>query len=117
MLLLGRADLRLLTTLIRYRYREWPTQGCIAIKETHPNAKLEQVHVFNHWQYLGTANDEQALDQLLIQKVDTAFDADIYKLLVRYIDKGGRYTLIPGTRRHVELDESCRDNVGVQITI
>jgi len=114
---LSQHNVRLLTALIRYRFREWPTKGCIAIKETHPDTKLEQVHVFNHWQYLGTANDEQALDQLLIQKVDSAFDADIYKLLVRYIDKGGRYTLIPDTRRHVELDESCRDNVGVQITV
>ncbi len=109
---LSQHNVRLLTALIRYRFREWPVRGCIAVKEIHPDGKLEQVHVFIHWQYLGTANDEQALSQLLIQKIDTSFDADIYKLLIRYIDKGGRYTLIPSTRQ-VELDESCRDKVSV----
>lgn len=110
-------NVRLLTALIRYRFREWPVRGCVAIKETHPDGKLEQVHVFNHWQYLGTAHDEQAFDQLLIQKIDTSFDADIYKLLVRYIDKGGRYNSVPDNNRDAAQVESCRDNVGVQITI
>jgi len=98
-------NVRLLTALSRYQIREWPLRGCIAIKETHPNGKLEQVHIFNNWQYLGTANDELALNELLIQKTATSFDADIYKLLVKYIDKGGRYTLIP-KNTPVEFDDS-----------
>lgn len=92
---LSQHNVRLLTALMRYRFREWPARGCIAIKEIHPDGKLEQVHVFNHWQYLGTASDELELSQLLVQEVETSFDADIYKLLVKYIDKGSQYAVIP----------------------
>ncbi len=98
---LSQHNVRLLTALIRYRFREWTVRGCIAIKEIHPDGTLEQVHVFNHWQYLAIANDEQALDQLLIQKIHTSFDAHIYKLQVKYMDKGGRYNRISKKSRQV----------------
>ncbi len=87
-------NLRLMTAMMGYKFRQWPGDSPIAIKERHPDGKLEQIHVFNHWQYWGTANDAQALDDLMQTRVSTDFDADIYKLLVKYFDAGGAFTTI-----------------------
>ncbi len=95
---LSQHNLRLKTAMVAHQFRTWPSEGAIAIKESHPDGKLEQIHLFHHWQYLGTANDEQALDTLLTTKLELDFDADIYKLLVKYFNSGGFYQSVNALR-------------------
>jgi DNA polymerase III subunit epsilon len=91
---LSQHNMRLMTALTAIKFRSWPCAGPVAIKETHHEHGWEQVHVFDQWHYLGSANSDAELNDLLYARGTPTFDADIYKLLVRYFDKGGRYTPI-----------------------
>jgi DNA polymerase III subunit epsilon len=83
-------NVRLAAALTPYTFRKWPVTGALSIHETHPYEGWQQVHVFDQWRYLGSARDEQELDSLKSAQCPEAFDGDIYKLLVKYLDKGGR---------------------------
>ena len=46
-----------------------------------------EFHVLDHWVYVGTARSEDELDELRIKAVHAAFDADVYRILVRFLAK------------------------------
>ncbi len=85
-------NLRLAAALAPYAFRKWPFSGAVLIREVHPYDAWQQVHVFDQWRYLGSARDEQALDDLRAARCPEAFDGDIYKLLVKHLEKGGQVT-------------------------
>jgi DNA polymerase III subunit epsilon len=89
---LAQHNVRLMMALTAIKFRQWPCAGPVAIKETHCEHGWEQVHIFDQWHYLGSAKCESEFEDLLFASSDAVFDADIYKLLVRYFVKGGRYT-------------------------
>jgi excinuclease Cho len=57
----------------------WPHEGAIGLVER--DAELTQIHVVNHWCYLGSAATLDEARQL--STVAAGFDADGYKILCR----------------------------------
>jgi len=69
---------RLQAVLTKFRVHVWPYQGPIGIREQ------DQVHVVDHWCYLGTALNEEEVFEL-IQGGQAEFDLDIYKMIKKYL--------------------------------
>lgn len=70
---------RLFTSLLGLRVACWPFAGAIGLVER--DADLTQIHVVNHWCYLGSAASTDEARQLSRAAAD--FDADGYKILCR----------------------------------
>jgi excinuclease Cho len=70
---------RLFTSLLGLRVECWPHEGAIGLVER--DAELTQIHVVNHWCYLGSAATLDEARQL--STVAAGFDADGYKILCR----------------------------------
>lgn len=77
--------LRLQSALVAHKLKTWPYAGKIGIKEHSHFNDLTQVHVFEHWTYVGVANDDDALQDLLQANAMFKFDLDSYKLLLKAI--------------------------------
>ena len=74
---------RLLTSLNAVRVNCWPHPGAVGLLEQ--DAELTQIHVVQHWCYLGSAPSIEAARQLSQQTrhMTPGFDADGYKILCR----------------------------------
>jgi len=70
---------RLFTSLLGWRVACWPFEGAIGLVER--DADMTQIHVVNHWCYLGSAATDHEARQL--STVAAGFDADGYKILCR----------------------------------
>lgn len=77
-------DLRLATALAALKLRVWPWPGPVLWRETDTQHARAQTHVFDQWCYLGTADSEAALAELLQHLPECRFDADICRLLQRW---------------------------------
>lgn len=78
--------IRLLQALQPLKNKTWPFNGRIGIKEKSAHSKWTDIHLFENWCYLGTANDEEKLQQLsLFDGENSMFDIDTYKILLRYL--------------------------------
>jgi DNA polymerase III subunit epsilon len=73
--------MRVHMALSRLKIKSWPFPGRIALRE---RASSEAMHVLDHWTYLGTARSEDELAALSALGLRRPFDADVYKILVRY---------------------------------
>ena len=62
------------------KLQTWPFKGRIGVRES--GAESTDLHVLNHWCYLGTVHSEQDLDTLATRPV---FDLDTYKILKRFL--------------------------------
>jgi DNA polymerase-3 subunit epsilon len=80
-------NVRLATALAPYRLLDWPWQGRIAVRESHPESPLEEVHVFERWSHLGTARSEEELADLSETRAEIDFDPDVYRILASYVTK------------------------------
>ena len=49
----------------------------------HPGAR--DLHVLDHWAYLGTARSDQELEALAATDSSAVFDAHVYRILVRHL--------------------------------
>ncbi|MCU0976165.1 MAG: exonuclease domain-containing protein [Steroidobacteraceae bacterium] len=78
-----------------HRLRPWPFRGRLAICERDWRGE-QQLHVFDHWRYVGTARDEDSLAAL--DRPAGGFDIDTYRILERLLRKP------PPRTRLVELD-------------
>jgi DNA polymerase-3 subunit epsilon len=67
-------NLKLQTALQLYKVPVWPFVGAVAIQDGH------SLLVINKWCYLGTANDNDELDDIAQSKAFD-FDLDIYKVV------------------------------------
>ncbi|SNX28064.1 DNA polymerase-3 subunit epsilon [Polynucleobacter meluiroseus] len=67
-------NLRLKLALEAFRVKSWPYAGPIAIAEG------EQMHVIDRWCYLGSAINQDELEELSSEG-EAEFDLDIYKIL------------------------------------
>jgi DNA polymerase-3 subunit epsilon len=72
--------MRLKLALASLKLKAWPFPGRIALRE-----RGGDLHVLEDWAYLGTAHDEQQLADLAASPVRPRFDADVYRILVRYL--------------------------------
>jgi DNA polymerase-3 subunit epsilon len=65
----------------------------VALRERGPRGGSPEwmqdtdLHVVDHWAYLGTARTEEELDELRLRESNAAFDVDVYRILMRYFAK------------------------------
>jgi DNA polymerase-3 subunit epsilon len=75
-------NMRLHMAVSALKLKTWPFPGRIALKEGH-----SEYHVLDHWAYLGTARSEEELAELAGVATEGAFDAEVYRILVRHLAK------------------------------
>jgi DNA polymerase-3 subunit epsilon len=80
-------QLRLTTALMPIRIQAWPYPGAIGIRERHPSLDREEVHIIDHWLYLGSAVNEEEVHCLLEQQKPAFLDIDIYRILQKRLHK------------------------------
>jgi DNA polymerase-3 subunit epsilon len=83
-------EMRTRVALSALKIKSWPFPARIALRErVHDSV---EVHVLDHWVYVGSARSEDELAALGsrpaagggVARGALAFDADVYKILVRY---------------------------------
>jgi len=79
--------LRVQQALMAHKLKAWPYRGKIGIEEYNLENDLRQIHVFEHWVYLGVAVDEESLQALREQNMALKFDLDSYKLLLKMLSQ------------------------------
>lgn len=79
--------LRLKQALIPLKLRSWPYPGRIGIREYDESSQRCEVHVFDYWCHLATADSETGLDEAMEARASMKFDVDTYKLLLKYLGK------------------------------
>jgi DNA polymerase-3 subunit epsilon len=94
--------MRVKTALLKLKVDSWPYQGAIAIQEG------ADLHLFDHWCYLGTAANLVEVEELLSDGIPE-FDLDIYKIIRKTLKKtkelGLRVTAIQSARHRDEATE------------
>jgi DNA polymerase III subunit epsilon len=81
---------RLQLALSSLKLKAWPFPGRIALRERDRRggaaefARGTELHVLDHWTYLGTARSDEQLAELCAGRSSMAFDVDVYRILVRY---------------------------------
>jgi DNA polymerase-3 subunit epsilon len=87
---------RLQLALSSLKLKAWPFPGRIALRERDPRggasefARGAELHVLDHWTYLGTARSDEQLAELRTADSNVAFDVDVYRLLLRYLARNPR---------------------------
>lgn len=71
---------RLMMAMQKLKLASWPYSGPIGVREAN------DLHVIDHWCYLGTAQNHAELDELLASG-RPAFDRDTYMTLIRSLNK------------------------------
>lgn len=66
----------------------WPWRGPVGVMEQDRERETSDVHVVHNWCYLGTAQSESELAELLEGGSRPRFDLDQYKILARHLLKG-----------------------------
>jgi DNA polymerase-3 subunit epsilon len=89
---------RLMTALAKFKVQEWPYRGAVALVERDEFGMREDFHLLDRWHDLGTFHDQAALQEALEERVDTLFDADIYRIVGKFL-KAGKIRVIPLNRR------------------
>lgn len=78
---------RLRDALAPYAMKPWPYEGTIAVRECSITRERTDVHLFRNWCWLGTAQDEATLEELVQCPPRAMFDLDIYRVLVRHLSR------------------------------
>ncbi|WP_394788099.1 exonuclease domain-containing protein [Rhodoferax sp.] len=73
-------NLALLTALLRHKVQRWPYPGAVGLREG------DALHVVHDWRYLGTAQAEDEVAELL-EGGRSPFDFDTYKILSKALAK------------------------------
>lgn len=79
--------LRVQQALVAHKFKGWPYRGKIGIEEFSIDHDLRQIHVFEHWTYLGVAEDEDGLQALCAQRKPLRFDLETYRLLLKVLSQ------------------------------
>jgi DNA polymerase-3 subunit epsilon len=85
-------DIRTRMALSALKIKSWPFPGRIALRERAHG--LVEMHVLDHWAYLGSARSEEQLAQIGSRAEPArgarSFDVDVYKILLRYFSNHGK---------------------------
>jgi DNA polymerase-3 subunit epsilon len=73
--------------LLSIKFKSWPFDGRIAVKEYSPESQKTELHVFDQWRHIDTLKSEDELYALSTSKQTLAFDLDTYHLLAKHIAK------------------------------
>ena len=74
---------RVQTALSSLKLKAWPFPGRVALRECNRLGDTE-LHVIDHWAYLGTARSAEELAELATRESHVPFDPAMYRILVRY---------------------------------
>jgi DNA polymerase-3 subunit epsilon len=87
---------RLMAALAKLKLNPWPYPGPLALVERDEFGMREDFHLFDRWRYLGSAHNENALQDLLEARQDREieFDPETYRLVSRFL-KTGKLRLCP----------------------
>ena len=85
---------RLRDALTPYAMKRWPYEGTIAVRESNMARQRTDAHLFRDWCWLGTAQDDRALEELVQCPPRGVFDLDIYRVLVRRLSRAA-ITVVP----------------------
>jgi DNA polymerase-3 subunit epsilon len=86
-------DMRLQLALAPLKLKAWPFPGRVALRERKPRFGMPDttdLHVVDHWAYLGTARTGEELEELGAKGSSAEFDVDVYRILVRYFANNPR---------------------------
>ncbi|MFM9970548.1 MAG: exonuclease domain-containing protein [Burkholderiales bacterium] len=78
-------NLRLFEALQAIRIKEWPYDGPIGLRER--GEQRSEIHVFDRWCYLGSADEETKIYDVLEVRSAPSFDLDIYRIVERELRK------------------------------
>ena len=78
---LAEHNLRLFEAMQALRVKDWPYAGPIGLRER--SEQRTEVHLFDRWCYLGTAQDEAQIYEILEVRGTPQFDLDIYRIVSR----------------------------------
>jgi DNA polymerase-3 subunit epsilon len=76
-------NLRVQQAMVANRLRAWPYAGKIGIREHNNENNKTQMHIFEHWCYIGVIEHEADLQETITQKQPLKFDLDTYRLLLK----------------------------------
>jgi DNA polymerase-3 subunit epsilon len=79
---------RLAAALTQFPGADWPHTGPVGIVENDREREATEVHVVDRWCYVGTAQSDAELAELLEAR-EPAFDYDHYRILARHLGKPG----------------------------
>ena len=112
---------RVQMALSSLKFKSWPFPGRVALIERGPMGAVDS-HVLDRWTYLGTARCEDELASLTRSAAPAVFDAQVYRILVRYLKNhtearmarsGSRFALrAPMSRRARERQRPLLDRDG-----
>jgi DNA polymerase-3 subunit epsilon len=79
---------RLAAALAVFKTPDWPHDGPLGVVEADASRDATEVHVLDRWCYLGTANSEAELADLL-EAQRPRFDYDHYRILSHHLGRRG----------------------------
>ncbi len=80
---------RLAAALAPLKAADWPHRGPLGVVETDREREATEVHVVNRWCYLGTAQCDADVAELLEGGGKPRFDYDHYRILARHLSRPG----------------------------
>jgi DNA polymerase-3 subunit epsilon len=80
---------RLAAALARLEALHWPYRGPVGIVEENRQYESSEVHLVDRWCYLGTAQSDAEIADLVETKRTPRFDYDNYRILARHLGKRG----------------------------
>ena len=80
---------RLAAALAPLKAADWPHRGALGVVETDRERDATEVHVVDRWCYLGTAQCDADVAELLEGGRRARFDYDHYRILARHLAKRG----------------------------
>jgi DNA polymerase-3 subunit epsilon len=82
-----RHGLRVKLALAPLKLKAWPYRGAVGVRES-TGFGLDQLHVIDRWQYLGSAVDGEPFEPTF--RLDARFDVDAYRILIRHLTPDAR---------------------------
>jgi DNA polymerase-3 subunit epsilon len=84
---------RVAEALGRLEGLEWPHRGPLGIVEHDPEREAAEIHVVDRWCYLGAADSDAELAELVAGARAPRFDYDHYRILSRHLARKGVRTV------------------------
>ena len=84
----------MMAALAKFKLSPWPYAGPVALVERDEFGMREDFHVVDQWRYLGSAHNDQQIEEILDNRVDSTFDADIYRIVNKFL-KAGKIRVLP----------------------
>ncbi len=72
------------------RQLDWPFRGPIGVREYDATTGHTEVHVLNHWRYLGSATTSADVEEILHTRTEAAIDAATRQMLLRHLSTSRR---------------------------